>query len=525
MSPRWPLLALLFPAVAVAAGPPSSWSPALLSVRIDAHLAHVYKLNRAVPSPRAGDEEFLRRAYLDLTGRIPSVAEARTFLGSRSASKREAHVEKLLRSPNHRQHAAQLWRGLLVPQATTNLPTQQLGVSFEAWVRQQLQAGERDGQIVRGLLTTRLDYLDWSADGKPQLTSGLSPLAFYQANDLKPETVGAAVGRAFLGLRLECAQCHDHPFDKWTRRQAWEMAAFFAGVSPLEPVVKPAPGLALRRKLGMPNKSGMAEARFLDGCVPDWKKQPDPRRAFADWLLRPGNPYFARVMANRLWANLFGVGIVDPPDDWGPHNPPSHPELLADLASAYESSGFDSDFLIRAITTSKAYQRTSRLTHPSQKEPRLFARMNVKGLSAEQLFDSLALATGYRDPVPLAARTVDGWPRKSPRGQFLAKFGGGAGRTDMQVSILQALSLMNGEWVARQTDPRHGNTLKALLGAPFLNDEGRVEALFLATLSRRPTEEERLRYRSNLREADDRGKGLADVLWVLINSEEFLVNR
>jgi hypothetical protein len=498
---------------------------AALTSIIDSRLAASFRETRVLPGPRADDPEFLRRIYLDLVGRIPTVYEARRFLDDERTDKRLRLVESLLASTGHTVHTAQVWRGFLVPQATTNLPTQHLAVSLEVWLREQLRAGHRDDRIVRDLLTTRLDYLDWTADKRPRPAGGLSAVAFYQANDLKPETVAAAVGRTFLGLRLECAQCHDHPFDKWTREQAWETAAFFAGVAPLEPRVEPAADLANRRELLLPGSSRKIVARFLDGSSPDWSANPDPRQAFADWLTRPGNPWFARVMANRIWANLFGVGLVDPVDDWGPHNPPSHPELLDELSSAYVASGFDAKFLIRAITASAAYQRSSRMTHPSQSAPRSYARMNVKGLSAEQLFDSLATATGYRDPVPLASRSVEGWPARSPRGQFLARFGGGSARTDMQVSILQALSLMNGDWLARQTDPDQGETLRAVLAAPFLSDERRVETLFLAALSRRPTPAERDRYLAHLASTADANRALSDLLWTLLNSHEFLVNR
>ena len=154
--------------------------------------------------------------------------------------------------------------------------------------------------------------------------------------------------------------------------------------------------------------------------------------------------------------------------------------------------------------------------------------MNVKGLSAEQLFDSLALATGYRDPVPLAARPAFGWEPESPRGQFVAKFGGGSRRTDQQASILQALALMNGKWLARQTDPAHGEMLRAVADAPFLDDKGRLETLYLATLSRTPRPEELRRLLTYLERgasADERRKALADVFWTLLNSNEFLLNH
>jgi hypothetical protein len=509
-----------------------------LSARIDARVTA--GLAGAEPAPPASDEEFLRRIHLDLIGRIPTVTEARTFLDSPAQDKRAKLVDALLASPEYAANAARLWRTVLVPQATTNLQTQYLGVSVEAWVREKLRGGASDAQVVRDLLTARLDYLDWTPQMRANPAPGLSPVGFYQANDLKPETVSAAVSRTFLGLKLECAQCHDHPFDKWTQKQAWETAAFFAGVSPLEPEIKPAPGLALRRSLKVGDTKETATAKFLDGKEPT---DGDPRVAFADWLTRKENPYFARVMANRVWANMFGVGLVDPADDWGPHNPPSHPELLDELAEAYAAvqplppsggsgvaprrqteGGFDPKVLIRAIAASGAYQRTSRLTHPSQTDLRKFARMTVKGLSAEQLFDSLATATGYRDSPP-STDSAFGWPARSPRGLFIAKFGGGPARTDMQVSILQALSLMNGEWVSAQTNPATGHAVKAVAAAPFLDDAGRVEALFLGALGRRPSKVEAERATAYLRDAADKPQAVADTLWALVNSHEFLVNR
>jgi hypothetical protein len=503
------------------AAPPT---PADLATRIDSQLAAAFP-GGVMPAPEATDAEFLRRAYLDVVGRIPRVPEARRFLDSASPDKRGALVEELLSSPEYHVHAAQNWRQLLVPQATSNLRVQHLGMSVEAWVRDLLGRGAKDDEVVRRLLTARLDYLEWTADKRPSIRSQLSPVGFYQINDLKPETVSASVSRAFLGLKLECAQCHDHPFDRWTQQQAWETAAFFAGVPPLEPDIVPAPQLALRRTLKVAETDRPASARFLDGSEPAWGAEPDPRRTFAGWLTDRKNPYFAPVMANRIWARYFGVGLVDPPDDWGPHNPPSHPELLQGLAAAYAESGFDERYLARVIASTRAYRRSSRRPAGEATTDRLYAAMTVKPLSAEQLFDSLGVATGYRDPTPLSARLATGWPPESPRGQFLAKFGGGGSRTDAQVSILQALSLMNGAWTTRQTDPVQGEVLRAVTHAPFLTPERQVETLFLGTLSRRPTPEESRRYLAHVRDAGDTGQGLSDVLWVLINSEEFLVNR
>jgi hypothetical protein len=522
-----PFLALLPAQTAWA----SEDSAQALAKRIDERVEHVLKAKGVTLAPMADDAEFLRRIFLDLTGRIPRIDEARDFLADKRADKRQRTVDRLLAGPAYARHASQTLRAFLVPQAPTNPRLQHLAVSLEAWLRPRIRAGRGYDALVREILTAPLDYHDRPADaGGPPIVS--SPIAFYQANDLKAETVASSAARLFLGIKIECAQCHDHPFAQWTRRQFWETAAFFACVPPREAYAARSTTddipLSLRFQLRIPDQNTTVAARFLDGGAPDWDARPDPRRLFADWMTARNNPYFARMAANRVWAQLFGIGLVDPIDDFGPHNKPSHPELLDELARAFADNGYNDRFLVRAITRTAAYQRTSRANHADQEDARLFARMNVKGLSAEQLFDSLALATGYRDPVPLAARPAFGWESESPRGQFIAKFGGGSRRTDQQASILQALALMNGKWLARQTDPAHGEMLRAGADAPFLDDKGRLETLYLATLSRRPRPEELRRLLANLERgesANDRHKALADVFWTLLNSNEFLLNH
>jgi hypothetical protein len=274
------------------------------------------------------------------------------------------------------------------------------------------------------------------------------------------------------------------------------------------------------------------EARFLDDTEPQWKFNVGARTTLAEWMTAPANPYFARAAANRLWAHFFGIGLIEPVDDLRPDNPPSHPELLDELARRFAAQRFDVPFLVRAITASRAYQLTSaappRGRPPAGDNPRLFARMAVRGLSAEQLFDSLTLATGYREPT--AAREPGApAPARSPvRAEFLALFANnGQARTEAHMSIQQALALMNGRFVALATRSKDG-TLAIVTGDPALDTAGRVEALFLATLTRKPTPRERDRF---VRYVDGGGpnkgakQALADVFWVLLNSTEFMLNH
>jgi hypothetical protein len=322
---------------------------------------------------------------------------------------------------------------------------------------------------------------------------------------------------------LECAQCHDHPLDKWTRKQFWEYAAFFSGLQSANNLFDPVKEAADRREIKIPGTDKTVGARLLDGTEPAWSPGTTTRATLADWVTASKNPFFARTIANRLWAHFFGIGILEPVDEPGEDNPPSHPELLAELARQLVAHNFDLKFLIRAIVLSRTYQLTSVATEPGQKDPRLFARMAVKGLSPEQLFDSLAQATGYREKA-VTGRQV-GRPGRTARAEFLARFASQDKRTEMQTSILQALLLMNGNFIADATSIDRSEVLAATIEAPFLKDSSaRIEALYLATLSRKPRPEELTGLVQHVAQEDSK-KALADIFWSLLNSSEFLLNH
>lgn len=521
-----PLFALVTASVlslSASAAPPD---PAVLAAKIDARIDEKLKTQGVKPAAPASDSEFHRRASLDILGRIPTVAEARAFLDDQSTDKRAKLIDKLLVSPTAISHAATQWRYSLVTQPQR---VQFIDLTLEAWFRSELRAGRTVDRLMYNLLTTPLDYNDRTPEGKLRPVPGPSPLAFYQASELKPGTVAANAARVLLGIRIECAQCHNHPFDKWTQKQYWESAAFFAPVPPQDPfeAIKPFAELSLRNTARINEVGAEVTPKLLDGTLPDWKGVTDTRQAFAKWATSKTNPFFARTMANRVWSQFFGVGIVDPIDDFSPENAASHPELLNELAEALIAADFDTNVLAKAIGRTAAYQRSSKGTEKAQNNPRLFARMNVKGLSPEQLFDSLAQATGYREDVPVAARVAFGADTATPRGQYLAKFAGGTARPDAQTSMLQALTLMNGNWMARATDPTRGETLIAVANAPFLDDAAKIETLFLAAYSRKPTATEREKFLSLLLRENEanRKTQLADIFWSLLNSQEFLLNH
>ncbi|HZT80895.1 MAG TPA: DUF1549 and DUF1553 domain-containing protein [Gemmataceae bacterium] len=531
---QWLAAAALFaaPALALAgkADPPAPLDARAMAARIGQRLAERWQARGVRPAPVAGDAEFLRRAYLDLTGKTPPAAEVRRFLADPSPDKRGRLIEKLLASPGYVTHLSNVYRALLLSEADADQRLAFLKGGFEAWLHQQFAANAPYDRMVRDLLTVpvagggsrRAFFIETMGGGEAP-----SPIGFFLAKQGKPENLAAASARLFLGARIECAQCHDHPFQKWTREQFWGQAAFFAGIQQQDPN-NPFGGvreLSDRRELGIPGTDKVVQASFLDGTEPQWRYKVGARVTLADWITSPENPYFAKAAVNRVWAYLLGTGLVEPVDDLNPTNLPSHPELLDELARQFAANKFDLKWLLRSITLSKAYQLTS-AGGTAGEDRRLFARMPVRRLTGEQLFDSFAQATGYRDPTPASQRA---FAFGSARGQFIAKFtASGDKPTDFHMSIPQALAMMNNPLVQRAIDPDGTGTVAALADLPGMTTAGKVEALFLAVLSRRPTPQELDRFVKHVDSGGpkkDPKRALADVMWALLNSTEFILNH
>jgi hypothetical protein len=509
-----------------------------LTAAIDQQIAARWAANHVEPAPPADDAEFLRRVYLDLAGRIPPAAEVRAFLADNTPDKRQRVVEKLLASPLYVEHFTNIWRGLLVPEAANNPDGPPLDPAFEAWLRKQISDNIGFDKMVREILAVPFaaNVAPRPApmpvpDGRQPPAPTPSPAAYYTVKDVKPENLAAGTARLFLGVRLECAQCHHHPFARWKREQFWSYAAFFAGlqrqnqgdgVTPIREVFD-------RREMKIPGSETVVPALFLDGREPRWKFKVGARVTLADWITGPDNPYFARAAVNRMWAHFFGTGIVEPVDDLEGQDAPSHPELLQEMARQFVAHGFDWKFLIRGITASRAYQLSSTQTHLEQADARRFARMAVRGLTPEQVFDSLVQATGYRAPAPPKPDMQEDAEPAPDRTLLMARFAvTSERRTEAQTSILQALTLMNGKFVADVTSLKGNGTLATVAIDKNLDTAGKVEALFLAALSRQPTEAERerlVKYVDGGGPSKDPRLALADVFWALLNSGEFILNH
>jgi hypothetical protein len=484
-----------------------------LSARIDEHIGLRLATEEIPPAPPADDAEFFRRLSLDLNGRIPSLTQLVDLLDDTRSDKRRQWVDELLDGPDNAplyfEHFAHFWRRQFLALTTTQSAA--VVVPLEGWLRKQITANAPYDRMVRGLLT--------DADVS----------AFYQANENKAENLASRSSRLFLGVKLECAQCHDdRSGGKWKQRQFWEYAAFFTGLrtevgdSSLVMAPRPQPTGPARIQVG--GSTTWVEARFPDGGKPDWQRAVTPRQSLSEWITRRDNPWFARAAVNRLWHYFLGVGLIDPIDGLGTEdNPPSHPELLDELVRQFVAHDFDLKFLIRAIAGSKTYQRSSRQTDPRQDDPRSFARAASRALTPEQLYDSMVLATGYRsDPAKIGA--YEAFQIGPPRAVFLAPFDDPNSQpVDFQASIQQALMMMNGKFTEEATSATRSATVAAVIDSnrPVAQ---RIDELYLVTLSRkpRPLETQRLLEYATTHESK---QALRDIFWSLLNSTEFVLNH
>jgi hypothetical protein len=525
------------PLPVVPARPPRD--PAPIAAAIDAEVDRLLKEERIPASPRADDAEFLRRACLDITGRIPTRRRAAAFLDSKDPDKRAKLIDELLASPDYGRHFATLWRNRIV--------TDDGGVKkgrdiFSPWLADQLNANRGWNAIVADLLTA-----EGPISNNPQSAFLLANAENFQP---QPNQVAGAVAQLFWGVQLRCAECHDHPFAHWKQDDFWGTAAFFGrlrftgfkgGRTPaLEESAEPiagvgkkgslAPALALRgTALVIPAGAGkragaVVKARFLGGAEPALDESKPLRPAFAAWATNGTNPYFARSAVNRLWAHLFGRGIVHPVDGFDDTNPPTHPELLRRLTQELVASDFDLKHLIRCITRSRAYGRTSRPVAGNERDTTHFSHVAVKVLTPEVFFDALAVVTDVDkgDPWLTAGKGGPGKGKpQSAREEFVRFFRarGGEEPTEYGQGIPQVLRLLNGPLL---------NGSPAVVARLVETGASRAEALdtlFLTALSRRPTAAEVKALSAYLARRKDAAEGYRGVLWVLLNSSEFALNR
>jgi hypothetical protein len=505
------------------ASAPAEAAGAKMSRRIDALLAEQWEAAQVEPAPAADDAEFLRRASLDLNGVIPRASEVREFLADQRPDKRAQLVERLLASPRYATHMASTWRNRILPTEAEPSRGRQ-AVALQKWLRTRFAKNLRYDNLVGGLLLT---------NGGDEL----GPALYFQAHDAAPEKMAASAAELFLGVKLHCAQCHDHPFADWSQREFWSFAAFFARTKPADA------GMGMMRTAYrlVDTTDGDVKLPESEEVVPP--KYPRGDKVEADeatrrshlvlWLTSRDNRFFARAAVNWGWTHMFGQGLVETLDDAEGPSASQHAKLLDELADYFVDSGFDLQQLWRTLANTRAYQLSSRHKDPKSAAPHLFARMLPKPLTPEQLFDSFVLlspsvvATGtpMTAVINASASSLDEDPNRL---EFVRRMRPPPGEaTEYRAGTLQALMLMNGRTTTGATSADTSGLVGAL-EAPFLTDADRIEALFLATLSRDPDDDEREMFNEALAQCKtppERSAALSDMFWALLNSTEFAFNH
>jgi hypothetical protein len=487
---------------------------AMLSGLIDRHVEARFATAEVQWSAPADDAEFLRRVYLDLHGVVPPAERVARFLDDGRADKRTELVDELLANPRFGQHLADIWqRRLISPLANEQRMNPE---RFADWLSDRFNRDRWD-RTVFDLLTASGKMEDNPA--VTYLVEGRFPLSVTALTDLS--------SRCFLGIRLNCAQCHDHPFAEWKQQDYWGMAAFFAQIqTPNRPKmvymagVQDNPQMTLASLRDSDGIDGFQPRppTFLGGDAVSTGDEQTLRRALASWLTSPENPYFSRAAANRMWWHFFGRGIVNPVDDMHTGNPPSHPELLDALSRAFADSGFDLKFLCRAIVNSRAYQQTSRAGDQAEREAELFARMSIKVLTAEQLYDSLVAILG----PPGKTAGID--TRFGVRHEFTQFFGsdGDPDPIRYERGIPHLLRLMN----SPQFAGRNVSALVTRVATSGRAADKVVDELFQTILARRATPAEQTLIRDQLPSADASALlAYRELAWALLLSSEFSLNH
>ncbi|MDB5336362.1 MAG: hypothetical protein JWN70_1981 [Planctomycetaceae bacterium] len=489
---------------------------------IDERFAAAWKESKVVPPEAADDATFLKRTFLDLTGSIPSVSEARDFLDQSSESRRGDLVDRLLKDPKRPEkyadrtaaHWATLWRRMMVP---GNSPEAQVAVGLDPWLKEQFAANVPYDELVRKLVTATSNVPVMAvANPRAGVRNG-GPALFFQAVGGKPETAASSVSRVFLGVRIGCAECHNHPFATWTQKDFWGMAAFFSGVR--NGTVSDTLTATIQAESGKTEYAAV----FLGGEQARMTKGKTSRETLADWMVSERNPLFAATLVNRVWQQLIGRGMTDSVDDLDGASPAER-QILDDIAKLFVKSGFDMHWLISGICKSQLYQRecvalgeTAALPSPGLRP--------IKTLTPEQVFNSLEQA------LSLPVARADGSARfNGLRDQLIARMNEAASNTpdEFRAGVPQALLMMNGRLTAEATDLDQSRTLRGVLDAPFLDTEAKLTTLYLAVFSRPPRPREKQFLLEHIRKQTDgmqQKQAYAEIFWGLLNSPEFVLEN
>ncbi len=491
---------------------------------IDKHVDAKLERLKIQPAPEASDETFLRRIYIDLTGIPPTPEQARAFLEDPASPRRKRGrlIDRLIGSREFVDHWTLKWGDLL--QSNRKHLGEKGTWAFRQWIRDAIASNQPYDDFARELLTSIGSTFR-------------SPAAnYFRVND-DPKLAMETTTQLFLGVRMVCAQCHDHPFEKWTQNQYYQLAAFFAAVG-MKPGFDADEQIVYLKRSGNdikhPKTNKVVDAEYLiaSAGLPQIADFRDRREALAEWLTSAQNPFFAKAIVNRVWSYFLGRGIIEPVDDIRGSNPPINPALLDALERDFVASGFDMRHLIRAIVNSRTYQTGIETNKWNENDEVNFSRFLPRRLPAESLLDAITVATGSRPNFPDVPEDFTAQQLPDPhvgKGGFLDMFGRPERESSCEcerrsdLSLPQAMNLVNGPTLAEAVADPEGRLAEAILAGK--SDRELVEELYLAALSRFPSPVEMDSALTYMRSASGRAAQAQDLLWALINSNAFLFNR
>ena len=477
-------------------------------------------------APRCGDGDFLRRASLDVTGRLPNLETTRAFLADSDTRKREKLVDRLLASPEYVDFWTLKWGDLL---RNSRRALGKNGMAaFHKWIRKSVAENKAWDKMTREILTAQGSVLENGAANF--FRTGLE-----SENDLilPPEDVGETVAQTYLGVRLQCARCHNHPFEKWTQNQFYQLAGYFGRIQAVSGKAESEKLISSRTwgEVLHPRTGAVMRPAALDGPALPTDFKGDRRQSLADWITASDNPFFAPVIVNRIWKHYMGRGLVEPVDDFRVTNPAVNEPLLAYLASDLRDHHYDLKHLMRDILCSEAYGRQSQTQPANERDTRYYTHFLVKRLSAEQLLDALDDVTGETE-------TFEGYPAGTHAVQlmdtgvgsfFLDAFGRPPRQTTCEcergseIGVTQTLHLLNNPMVQAKLTSQTGRA--AALAKAKIEPGAIVDELFLSALSRLPTAPERTRSTAWITSAPNREQAVQDLLWAILNTREFVFNH
>lgn len=481
---------------------------------VDRHVERRLKQLNITAAPLADDATFMRRAYVDIIGTLPTANEARQFLADESKGKRIALVNELLDRPEYATYWALKWSDILhVDRAILG---HRRAYAYYRWIRENLESNRRMDEFARDI-TTANGLLDESPQG-----------GFYQAV-VEPGARASAFSQVFLGIRIDCAECHHHPFDRWSQQDYYGMTAYFAQVS-----TKPlGESLVMDNtvKTMHPRTGEEVFARPLGTKDASASTAEDPRADLAAWLIDDANPWFARNLANRTWAHFFGSGLVEPVDDVRQTNPSSNSALLGELAGYLKSHDYDTKQLIRLVTSSNAYQRATQTNPTNETDTQNASRTQLRPIAAEVLLDAISQTTGIPSRFDGAAdgtRAIELWDSKLQH-PFLRLFGRPERKTACECervsepSVSQVLHIMNSPEIYARLNHQGGMVSRLVREVP--ENSLLAEELYLTFLNRYPKDSEREVINKYFAVANSRRDAAVDLAWSLMNTLEFTFNH